>query len=171
MGGQGRQHFRPVGALGTQFDRLPRATLRWPWAGMGCPVGAQRCCPVGTSGTQSPIPPDTTGPRGARTKCPGSAAARGVRENVELPVAQPSIRASCRCATQTREVLSGAPGETQASEMNPGVVARFGTLTLTLSRRGRGNQTRHPDTQTPDTRHSDTHSPKTPSGLAVRCAK
>ncbi len=39
-----RQQFRPVGALGTRIYRLPRAALRWPWAGRDCPVGAQDCC-------------------------------------------------------------------------------------------------------------------------------
>ncbi len=74
-----RQQFRPVGALGIQIqlDRRPRATLRLPWAGLGCPVGAQKCCLVGAH-----------------------------------------------------------------------VKAQSGTLTLTLSRRGRGNwKFRHPDTQ------------------------
>ena len=145
----GRQQFRAVGALGFQLVRLPRAALRWPWADRGCPVGAQKCCPVGTSGTQSPRPPDTTVPRVAWTKCPGGAAARGIRENVERSGWERSAMASCRCATPTREALSGPPGVAQMSEMNPGVVAHFCTLTLALSRRGRVNRTRHRDTQTP----------------------
>ena len=105
----GRQHFRPVGAWGTPIHHLPRAALRWPWAGRGCPVGAQKCCPVKISGTQIRRPPGTTVPWVAGTKCPGGEAARGVRENVELTVGQRSMKASCRCATPTREALSGPP--------------------------------------------------------------
>ncbi len=43
-----RQQFRPVGALGFQLDRPPRATLRLPWAGLGCPVGAHVKAQSGT---------------------------------------------------------------------------------------------------------------------------
>ena len=99
------------------MHRLPRATLRRHWAGMGCPVGAQRCCPVGISGTQTPRPPDITLPRVAWTKCPGGAAARGARENVERSVRERSASASCRCATPTREALSGPPDVSSIGEI------------------------------------------------------
>ncbi len=156
----GRQQFRPVEALGDQLHRRPRATLRWHWAGRVAPLGHRDAAPLRTSGTQSRRPPDTTVARVAWTKCPGGAAARGFRENVELPVGQRSARASCRCATPTREALSGPPDVAQTSEMNPGVVAHFCTLTLTLSRRGRGDRTRHRDTQGPTPSHTDTETPR-----------
>ena len=49
----GRQQFRPVGASEFHLHRLTRATLRWPWAGLGCPVGAQSCrCPTAIQGAR-----------------------------------------------------------------------------------------------------------------------
>ncbi len=115
----GRQQFRSVGAWGFQLHRPPRAALRLPWADRGCPVGAQRCCPFWDFRNSVTQTPRHNLPRVAGTKCPGGAAAKDVRENVELTAGQRSMSASCRCATPTRGPLSGPPDVGVAIGLQP----------------------------------------------------